>query len=605
MINNDDTDNINQVKKDNIENTDKNTDKNNEDKKIFDINNLKNIDKKYLWIGCGVLLFIIILISFIPKNKDKKNNNNKKNTKKIVKKQVVNTYYKNKVEANKYLEENRDYMALEYGKKCINDNPKNPNGYFVVVKALLSVKEYEGCKNYLEKAKNLCVNEIDKENYNKLENILNEYIKKNEKLVKNNINTKNIIPFLKKTYINGGKINKVQIDYNDYNVRGLIATDDINDDEVVVKIPKESLLIANDARKYICEKYSKADKVTEKEINDIIEECYSPNNFSITLFILENINNEKYKEYLEIIFSNNYESFPINFNSEKLKKYENTDIVPIINYNKRKFEHDLKILRKIKSISKYDDKIIKKVYLGVVSRVFYHKIHDKYEMFLSPYIDMANHGCNRNSKWYYDDNIEHFCLKSKRKINKGEEITDTYGTKLSNKKLFVNYGFTDINNKNLEISLTFNNKQYDCKYINEVEKNEINNLFDDIVNYIKSNNKAKFSNDKLELKKLEEFNKICVERLKKYKTTLEEDIKKLEDKNISFDDFNFILINKDEKTMLKYFIELSSECINFLKKNSIKNIIKKIDDKKFNLSSNSKYYLKELYDKYYPNKNKK
>ena len=71
MINNDDTDNINQVKKDNIENTDKNTDKNNEDKKIFDINNLKNIDKKYLWIGCGVLLFIIILISFIPKNKDK------------------------------------------------------------------------------------------------------------------------------------------------------------------------------------------------------------------------------------------------------------------------------------------------------------------------------------------------------------------------------------------------------------------------------------------------------------------------------------------------------------------------------------------------------
>ena len=92
MINNDDTDNINQVKKDNIENTDKNTDKNNEDKKIFDINNLKNIDKKYLWIGCGVLLFIIILISFIPKNKDKKNNNNKKNNKKIDKKKVINTY---------------------------------------------------------------------------------------------------------------------------------------------------------------------------------------------------------------------------------------------------------------------------------------------------------------------------------------------------------------------------------------------------------------------------------------------------------------------------------------------------------------------------------
>ena len=249
-------------------------------------------------------------------------------------------------------------MALEYGKKCINDNPKNPNGYFVVVKALLSVKEYEGCKNYLEKAKNLCVNEIDKENYNKLENILNEYIKKNEKLVKNNINTKNIIPFLKKTYINGGKINKVQIDYNDYNVRGLIATDDINDDEVVVKIPKESLLIANDARKYICEKYSKADKVTEKEINDIIEECYSPNNFSITLFILENINNEKYKEYLEIIFSNNYESFPVNFSDEKLEKYENTDIVNLVLLENYKFEHDLNLLRKIKSISKYDYKSV-------------------------------------------------------------------------------------------------------------------------------------------------------------------------------------------------------------------------------------------------------
>jgi len=602
MVNDNDADKMKEMEKDKIEKDKIDEIKlNNKDKKKFDINDLKNIDKKYFGIGAGIILFFIILICLIPKNKDKKNKknkSNKENVKKVVKKQVVNNYYKNKAEANKYFEENRDYLALEYGKKCINDNPKNPNGYFVVVKALLSVKEYEESKKYLEKAKDLCVNEIDKENYNKLENILNDNIKKNEELLKNNINTKNIIPFLKKTYINGGKINKVQIDYNEHNVRGLIATDDINDDEVVVKMPKESLLIANDARKYICEKYSKADKVTEKEIDDIIGQCYSPNNFSLTFFILENIDNEKYKEYLDIIFSNNYESFPVNFNAEKIKKYENTDVINLIIYENYKFEHDLNELRKIKSISKYDDKTIKKVFLGVSSRTFQYSIHGKNNIFLCPYIDMGNHGCERNTRWYYDDNIDHFCLKSNKKIKKGEEITDTYGSLLPNKKLFVNYGFTDINNKNLDINLIFNDKQYTCKYINEVENNDITKLFDDIVAYIKSNKKVKYNNDKLELKKLEEFNKICVERLKKYKTTLEEDIKNLEDKNITFDDFNFTLINKDEKTLLNYFIEFSSECINFLKKNSIKNITKKIDDKKFKLSNTSKYYLKELSEKY-------
>ena len=186
MVNDNDVDKMKEMEKDKI-----NEGKlNNKNKKKFDINDLKNIDKKYLGIGIGILLFIIILISFIPKNKDKKNKNNKENTKKIVKKQVVNNYYKNKAEANKYFEENRDYLALEYGKKCINDNPKNPNGYFVVVKALLSVKEYEESKKYLEKAKNLCINEIDKENYNNLENILNENINKNEELI-NKINKRN------------------------------------------------------------------------------------------------------------------------------------------------------------------------------------------------------------------------------------------------------------------------------------------------------------------------------------------------------------------------------------------------------------------------------
>lgn len=576
----------------NIENPNK------EDKKFFDINTLKNIDKKYLYIGVFII-FILLTYAVL-----KKNNKVKKKVKSVKKKHIVNEYYKNKVEANKYFEENRDYLALEYGKKCIKDDSKNPNGYFVIVKALLSVKEYEECKKYLEKAKDLCFTEIDKERYNNLENILNENIKKNEILLKSNINVKNIIPFLKKTYINGGKINKTQIDYNDFNVRGLIATDDIKEGEVIVKIPKESLLIAKDARKYICEKYSKDDNVTEKEINDIIGQCYSPNNFSLTFFILENMNNEKYKEYLDIIFSNNYESFPVKFNDEKLKRFENTDVLDLVTIENYKFTHDINLLKKIKSVNKYDLETIKKVFLGVSSRVFQYSIHNVKNIFLCPYIDMGNHGCEKNARLYYDDNIDHFCLESKIKIKKGEEILDTYGSSLPNKKLFVNYGFTDINNKNSDIVLEFNNKKYVCKHVNIVEDNKINELFDAIINNIKTNSKVKFNNEKLEINKLEEFKKICLERLKKYKTTLEEDIKKLEDKNISFDDFNLTLINKDEKIMLKYFIDFSSECINFLKKNSIKNINKKIDDKKLKLSDNSKYYLKELFNKYYPKKNK-
>ena len=595
---------------------DKNTNENKEvkdvenDKKINN-KNISNYNKNYIILSvCSFLFLILIIIAFVSK-KDKHIKKNKK-----IKKQIHSNYYKNKAEANKYFEQNRDYGALKYGQECIKAEPNNPNGYFVIIKALIQVKEYYEASKYLEKAKKLCIKERDTEVYLKLENIINSNIAKLKELKDKNIDVNNITPFLKKIITDGAQINKNQIDYNSNNIRGIIATDDINDNEILIKIPRKLLITGEDASNFLSQKYAKNDNVKPEDIKNIINKCYSPNNFSIALFLLENMNNEQYKDYIDIIKSNNYDSFPLKYSEEELKKYENTDIIYMVGIEKIKDYADIKNLRQIKSLSKYTDEQLLDMFLGVSSRTFYHNIHGKRNLFLCPYIDMGNHGNSCNTKWYYDDNTDCFYLESTTKIEKGNEIFDTYGVTLYNKNLLINYGFTDIDNKNQSILLNFDNYMYNCKYLDNNDKNETTALLKDIEEYIKKgggnnnskngknnkkNKKINISNDKLELMKLETFNKLCLDRLKKYKTTLEQDLKKLEDKNITFNEYNLTNINKDEKLILNYFIDFSNNCIKFLKKNSIRNIKKKIDKEK-NISVVSKNYLIELYNKYYSNK---
>ena len=63
-----------------------------------------------------------------------------------------------------------------------------------------------------------------------------------------------------------------------------------------------------------------------------------------------------------------------------------------------------------------------------------------------PFLDLFNHDNNFNCDWDYDDDKRGFVLRAIKDVEKGQELTVTYGD-VDNLNSFVVYGFTFENNK--------------------------------------------------------------------------------------------------------------------------------------------------------------
>ena len=57
-----------------------------------------------------------------------------------------------------------------------------------------------------------------------------------------------------------------------------------------------------------------------------------------------------------------------------------------------------------------------------------------------PLADMLNHSSDAMTRWFYNNKLASYQMVSKRGINSGVEITDSYGDK-ENHKYFMYYGF--------------------------------------------------------------------------------------------------------------------------------------------------------------------
>jgi hypothetical protein len=111
--------------------------------------------------------------------------------------------------------------------------------------------------------------------------------------------------------------------------------------------------------------------------------------------LLENKNNEKLKEYLNIIFSNDYSSFPITFNEKTIALLDNTSLENNIYNLKKNLDHDLDLLYKIDSVKKYDKQTLINIYSAVSSRNCGWDFNGNHEMLLATYIDLVNNGKNK------------------------------------------------------------------------------------------------------------------------------------------------------------------------------------------------------------------
>ena len=359
------------------------------------------------------------------------------------------------------------------------------------------------------------------------------------------------------------------------------------------------LILSSEAKKFICEKYSKENKKNIKEIEKIIDQCYKKNTFSLGLFLLENKNNEKFKEYLNIIFSNDYSSFPITFNEKTIALLDNTSLENNIYNLKKDLDHDLDLLYKIDSVKKYDKQTLINIYSAVSSRNFGWDFNGKNEMLLVTYIDLVNNGKNKNSNWYFDSKKNSFCLKTIKNIKENEEIFDEYGSLKSNSRLLLNYGFTlPENNDNSECVIDINEIPFVCR--KNVDKNDKNNNLLDALKYLRKKNNTEENNlSKIEKEKkiMNILQSICVKKKSKFNTTLDEDKKFLKDNSskMSFNEINCYRVRIEEKEVLDWILKFIEEYISVLSKHTTtENLVKFIKEEK-NIGKSVKEYCFDVF----------
>ena len=517
----------------------------------------------------------------------------------VLNRQADNSYYSHKHRARQQLKEGLFYDALESSNKAISKDEYNPNGYFLKIKSLIKLKRFEDVEEYITKAKSLCKQDFENKKINKLENLYRTEKGCFEKFLKEHDNAKLIKPYLNSISKHKVKIKDNDIFYNDFGVRGVKATKKINPGEVIVEVPRDMLILSSEAKKFICEKYSKENKKNIKEIEKIIDQCYKKNTFSLGLFLLENKNNEKFKEYLNIIFSNDYSSFPITFNEKTIALLDNTSLENNIYNLKKDLDHDLDLLYKIDSVKKYDKQTLINIYSAVSSRNFGWDFNGKNEMLLVTYIDLVNNGKNKNSNWYFDSKKNSFCLKTIKNIKENEEIFDEYGSLKSNSRLLLNYGFTlPENNDNSECVIDINEIPFVCR--KNVDKNDKNNNLLDALKYLRKKNNTEGNNlSKIEKEKkiMNILQSICVKKKSKFNTTLDEDKKFLKDNSskMSFNEINCYRVRIEEKEVLDWILKFIEECIAVLSKHTTtENLVKFIKEGK-NIDKSVKEYLSDVF----------
>ena len=517
----------------------------------------------------------------------------------VLNRQADNSYYSHKHRARQQLKEGLFYDALESSDKAISKDEYNPNGYFLKIKSLIKLKRFEDVEEYITKAKSLCKQDFENKKINKLENLYRTEKGCFEKFLKEHDNAKLIKPYLNSISKHKVKIKDNDIFYNDFGVRGVKATKKINPGEVIVEVPRDMLILSSEAKKFICEKYSKENKKNIKEIEKIIDQCYKKNTFSLGLFLLENKNNEKFKEYLNIIFSNDYSSFPITFNEKTIALLDNTSLENNIYNLKKDLDHDLDLLYKIDSVKKYDKQTLINIYSAVSSRNFGWDFNGKNEMLLVTYIDLVNNGKKKNSNWYFDSKKNSFCLKTIKNIKENEEIFDEYGSLKSNSRLLLNYGFTlPENNDNSECVIDINEIPFVCR--KNVDKNDKNNNLLDALKYLRKKNNTEENNlSKIEKEKkiMNILQSICVKKKSKFNTTLDEDKKFLKDNSskMSFNEINCYRVRIEEKEVLDWILKFIEECIAVLSKHTTtENLVKFIKEGK-NIDKSVKEYLSDVF----------
>ena len=377
-----------------------------------------------------------------------KNKNNDK-----IRSNIVKSYQMGKMkEAYDLIEEHFTY------------DQKKPGDYFIQIKILLFLREFDKAKTLIEElqARDLCFDKLLKDELR----VLKEDLEKEKEIYVQDLATHadaaHTREFLKYLYDHNCCSNSMNIFYNKYNVRGLKATKDIKAKDTIIFVDKSLLLTDSKANDYIVQKLATDD---DKNQGDIFMSCLEyPKTSSLAIFILEHRHDVEYEQYFNIIFSNDYSSFPYFFDAKTRDILCGTTALEKIKEKEYIILHDWNEMQKTEAFKQYSYEDFKKAFCGVLSRTYGITVSpQEHGSCLAPFMDLENHNKETNTRWFFDQKDQHFKLVATKDIQKGEELLTSYGPTKSNTELLYTYGFALEDNKdNANIFINYKGSLYKC-----------------------------------------------------------------------------------------------------------------------------------------------
>ena len=536
-------------------------------------------------------------------------------------------YYTKKINNNKddiihlikraicYLSKGYYSLALKDALNTLEINNNYSKGYYIASLCYLEMYDIDSAEKYLMNKNKRLKNLIEQ---NKKEIIIKSKKYKTYPLY---------IKFLKELYKYNSFFPKLKIHFYTDDYRGVIAKTDIYKNEIIMAIPKCCLITLENALR--TEYGKKIGKFMYNELN-------SPKHCLLSSFLLYEEQNQKYKYYFDLL-PKIFDNFPVFYNKEELGYLKGSPFLNQILDKKKEMKNDYyKICEYIPDFKRFKYNKFKEARVLISSRIFGITIHDNKTDALAPFADLLNHKRPRQTQWYYDDNLESFVIQAIDNIKEGDEIFDSYGKK-TNARFLLNYGFCLEDNDTSEYLLTvefsdiyplynlkknfFQNKSdftrcfnlsnnfYESQIIELLSflrfilfDGDINELYKIISQNTNYNNEQSFLfayippfDKDLEILVLKHLHLLCRKSLNKYPSSFEEDqyIYKNE-KNISFNLRNCLLLLMSEKTVLSYFIYFCEYCLDLFKLNSRIEILTKLSkDYEYN-DCQFEFYIKEV-----------
>ena len=487
------------------------------------------------------------------------------------------------------------YKSLKDCEECINlslndSKINNLEIYQLLVMNYIKMFDIESAKEKLIQCQKI---KKDDPKNSKLSLLIQEEEKQIEENSKKYKQYPIYIKFMKNFYKLGLFLNKIEIGFNSDCDRFCRATEDINDKDILIRVPLEALMTLDGARKSKLGVYFTPQ--LEKKLN-------SPHHSLLSTFMLTEIDKgaqSKWKYYFDFLPSS-YNNFPIFYGEKEIAYLKGTQFLELVQKKKKEMKEDYDLLiNEIPGYSKYDYNLFRKMREVISSRVFGVTIKGKKNDIIAPYADMLNHKRPRQTQWNFDDASNSFIIKGATKMKKGDEVFDSYGIKC-NSRFLLNYGFTVENNEDNEFKILLilnESSPYFKEKMDYLGAKNISKKFSLVLNlsdnkiiqffsflrfilYNKPNFKdidttrpTSIQNEIVLFTKLKELMNIY---LSKYPTTLDYDVEYFEKNkhNMGWNEYNCYVIRIGEKKILNYYLNMSYDILQLL--NTDKDDIKKL-----------------------------